>query len=200
MFRLLPLRIGGKYLLSHSSSAGEFVLASDQLVNANETSCREFSRRMTRAEDDAFWRTGLTIGGRTIFPYNRVDGKMTINGARGCHHRIKDRFDLTLESIRRHYADQESPLTPVLDRYGAFFALFGDFRGYVDFFLFNDLVTASGDVRFFLPFRDFEGSPLPRSLADYRRFRRRQIEFVEARNVRIGRVARRPSSVFPGAP
>lgn len=44
-----------------------------------------------------------------VFPSNMVDGKMTINWARGCHTRITDRFDLTVECIRRHYQGGDSP-------------------------------------------------------------------------------------------
>ncbi|MFT4296982.1 MAG: hypothetical protein QM582_16380 [Micropruina sp.] len=190
MFDLHPLTKSGNYLLRHSSYLGDFILASDQLVNASETLRRKFTRNISPAADARFWRKGLTIGGRTIFPYNRVGGKMTINGARGFHHQIKDRFDLTLESIRRHYARQESPLAPVLARYASFFELFGDFRGYVDFFLLNDLVTDEGAVEFFLPFHDFEGPPMPETSADYRLFLRRQIEFVVARNTRIAHAVR----------
>ncbi len=51
--------------------------------------------------------------------------------------------------------DQDSPLAPTLSRYADFFALFGDFRGYVSFFLLDDLVTDDGSVKFFMPFDDF---------------------------------------------
>ena len=44
---------------------------------------------------------------------------------------IRDRFDLTLECIRRHYLDEPSPLSATLARYADFFGLFGDFAGYV---------------------------------------------------------------------
>ena len=46
----------------------------------------------------------------------KIDGKMTINGARGFNAKIRDRFDLTLECIRRHYRNEDSPLTDVLGR------------------------------------------------------------------------------------
>ena len=36
-----------------------------------------------------------------LFPGNQIGRKMTINAARGCHPRINDRFDLTVECIRR---------------------------------------------------------------------------------------------------
>ena len=121
-----------------------------------------------------------------LFPGNRVGGKMTLNGARGCHPRIKDRFDLTVECIRRHYRNEESPLSAVLTRYADFFGLFGDFRGYVEFFLLQDLVTADfSAVRFFMPFNGFENSPVPNSLESYCSYKRYAMEFLEARNRRI---------------
>lgn len=49
--------------------------------------------------------------------------------------RWADRFDLTLECIRRHYLGQRSPLGETLARYRDFFALFEDFSGYVEFFM-----------------------------------------------------------------
>ena len=66
---------------------------------------------------------------------------MTINGYRGFNQLIRDRFDLTLECIRLFYLQDKNPLTDVLDRYRDFFNLFTDFKGYVDFFLLQDLVT-----------------------------------------------------------
>ena len=86
-------------------------------------------------ENEAFRTIGYTIGGMMVFPGNRIDGKATINGARGFTRKIADRFDLTLECIRRHYLNQPSPLDDTLSRYGDFFALFGNFDGYVDHFL-----------------------------------------------------------------
>ena len=121
-----------------------------------------------------------------VFPAHRVDGKMTINGARAWHPRIKDRFDLTVECIRRHYLGEPSPLSDVLARYADFFGLFGDFAGYVDFFHLQDLVNeAASTVKFFTPFEDFTGSPLPATVDAYLEYRQRAIEFIESRNRRI---------------
>jgi hypothetical protein len=120
-----------------------------------------------------------------VFPGNRVDGKQTINQARGFNGSIADRFDLTLECIRRHYSGRESPLSSTLSRYSDFFALFDDFRGYVSFFLLDDLVTDRLGVRFFMPFDDFRPPSVPRDLAVYKEYRHRSIEFIEARNHRI---------------
>jgi len=121
-----------------------------------------------------------------VFPSNRVDGKITINGARGFLRLIADRMDLTLESIRRHYRGEPSPLGATLARYADFFALFDDFDGYVDFFLLQDLVTTDGAaVRFFMPFDDFNPPAIPWDVETYGEFRRLSIEFIEARNRRI---------------
>jgi hypothetical protein len=130
-----------------------------------------------------------TIGGMMIFPGNMIDRKWTINQARGVTRSISDRFDLTLECIRRHYSDLESPLAATLARYANFFALFGDFLGYVSFFLLDDLVTDDHRVDFFMPFDDFRPPSVPRDITTYREYRRRSIEFIEARNLRIKQLA-----------
>lgn len=76
---------------------------------------------------------------------------------RGWYPRIADRFDLTLVCIRRHYlGERANPLGEVFHRYADFFALFGDFSGYVSFFLLQHLVEEDGEsIRFFHPFDDF---------------------------------------------
>lgn len=137
--------------------------------------------------NEEFRTVGYTIGGMMIWPGNRVDGTMTINGARGFYRRIADRMDLTLECVRRHYLGQHSPPGPVLARYSEFFALFESFSGFVDFFLLQDLVADDrAAVKFFMPLDDFSSPPVPRDVATYREYRRRSIEFVQARNDRIG--------------
>ena len=142
--------------------------------------------QIPEAETEEFNRIGYTIGGMMVFPGYRVDGKMTINQARGCHPRIRDRFDLTLECIRRHYLDEPSPLSDTLARYADFFGLFGDFAGYVDFFHLQDLVNeVTLTVKFSMPFEDFTASPLPGTLDAYLVYRQRAIEFIESRNRRI---------------
>ena len=142
--------------------------------------------QIPEAEVEDFNRIGYTIGGMMVFPANRIDGKMTINQRRGCHWQIKDRFDLTLECIRRHYLDEPNPLSDTLARYADFFGLFGDFAGYVDFFHLQDLVNeVTPTVRFSLPFEDFTASPLPRTLDAYLVYRQSAVEFIESRNRRI---------------
>jgi len=124
-----------------------------------------------------------------IFPGNQIDGKMTINGQRGCHPRIKDRFDLTVECIRRYYRNEPSLLSPLSDtltRYADFFDLFGDFRGYVEFFLLQDIVTEDcSAVKFSMPFDEFIVWPFPASIEDYKAYKHLAVEFIQARNQRI---------------
>lgn len=83
--------------------------------------------------------------------------KPTLDCARGMHHLVRNRFHLTLECIRIHYAGGVSPLGDTLERYRGFFSLFGLFQNYVEFFLLDDLVeTKNGSVKFFTPFVGFE--------------------------------------------
>lgn len=111
---------------------------------------------------------------------------MTVNHARGCNNNICDRFDLTLECIRRHYLGRDSPLASTLRQYASFFDLFDSFRGYVNFFLLNDLVTGDyNSVHFYMPYNGFEAWPLPNSVAAYRSYRDNVLEFVASRNQRI---------------
>ena len=158
----------GHYLLHQSDALGEFSLSSDAVVASFRY------KQMVNEEPEAlaeFMRIGYTIGGMMLWPGNRVGGKMTINGARGFYGRIKDRFDLTLECIRSHYLDEWSPLQPVLERYADYFDLFGDFRGYIDFFLLQDAVTVDCDaVVFSHPFRDFTTPAMPKTMDEYREY------------------------------
>ncbi|GAA1145637.1 hypothetical protein GCM10009651_32630 [Microbacterium natoriense] len=185
MFMLSAERVGSVRVLRHSSVLGDFVLSSDTLANSNRGRLRTYYEQMGEESNVAWHRDGGTIGGRLIFPRNRIDGRQTINQRRGTHARIRDRFDLTLEAIRRHYAGEESPLSFTLNSYASFFALFETFAGYVDFFLLQDLVDEKGGVKFYLPFGAYESSVLPSSFEQYREFRQRQLEFVAARNERM---------------
>ena len=127
-------------------------------------------------------RRSYTIGGMLLFPKHRN----SINQARGTRRRISDRWDLTLECIRRHYAGLESPLGDVLEADKAFFDLFVDFKGYVDFFFLQDCVYEDyQSVRFWEGDGTFRENPLPKTVDDYIRFIERELDFVEKRNRRI---------------
>jgi len=173
--------------LHHRSNLGEFWLASDSVIPTfrKEARLSQFLELIPE-ELATFLRLSYTIGGTMLFPGNRVGGKNTINGARGFHPRIKDRFDFTIECIRRHYLNEGSPLGDVLARYANYFGLFGDFRGYVEFFLLQDLVTDDcSAVKYFSPFEDFNSPPVPESKAAYLDYRKLAVGFIDARNQRI---------------
>ncbi|WP_241978346.1 hypothetical protein [Cryobacterium sp. Hz9] len=102
------------------------------------------------------------------------------------HPQIRDRFDLTLECMRRHYEGAPSPLEETLLRYAGFFRLFEDFQGYVDFFFLQDLVSYDyATVEFFTPFDNFTTPAMPGNLAAYEHYRAQTVGFVQARNGQI---------------
>jgi hypothetical protein len=175
----------GTYL-THSSPLGNFKLSSDTISNSLRGSKRRASliAQIPSVNLDAFQSLGSTVGARILFPGNRVDGKSTINVARGFNAQIADRFDLTLECIRLHYLRQGSPLAATLDRYADFFGLFGSFEGYVDFFLLGDLLQ-NGEVKFYLPFDGEFGQSLPNTVDEYNEYMANTMGFVAARNRRI---------------
>ena len=180
--------VRGAYLHHRSEVGEEHFLSSDSVIPTFTRwgFAKAHPELYTAEENEAFMAISYTIGGMMVFPGNRIQGKWTINQARGCLKKIADRFDLTIECIRRHYAGPSSPLGETLARYRDFFALFEDFGGYVDFFLLQDLLTGDcADVRFFMPFDDFRTPSVPEDDATYREYRRRSIEFIEARNRRI---------------
>lgn len=179
--------VSGAYL-HHSSELGEFSLASDSAIPTftKWKSLRHLIALFPEHENEGFRSLGYTIGGMMIFPGNRIDGKQTINGARGFNRRIADRFDLTLECIRRFYLAQASPLAEVLLRYERFFGLFKDFKGYVEFFMLQDMITPDfGSVKFFMHFDDFQTAAVPQDVDTYKNYRNLSLEFVDARNRRI---------------
>ena len=173
----------GVYLHHRSDELGEFLLASDGVV----ASYRYVPMVQVEAwKLQEFLHIGYSIGGMMLWPGNQIDRKWTINQARGCQWQIRDRFDLTLECIRRHYLGEWSPLKDCLVRYADFFRLFGDFRGFINFFLLQDAVTVDCDaVIFSASFDDFTTPAMPQNLDEYREYRQRAISFIEARNRRI---------------
>ena len=130
-----------------------------------------------------------TMGGMIIFPKH----PNSINQLRGTNSLICDRWDLTLECIRRYYAGEESPLFDVLNKDEDFFQLFVNFRGYVDFFLLQDCVSADySKVKIWFGKGDFtEDYPMPKTVEDYLEWIRTQVQFVEQRNKRIAKLIKR---------
>lgn len=174
--------------LHHKSQRGEFCLSSDSLGHTYRyvKGMARIVQEVPEDELDRFFSICSTVGAYIVFPGRRIDGKSTINGARGLNGKIRDRFDLSLECIRRHYLNEESPLSAVLARYADFFELFDSFQGYANFFLLQDLITEDGNsIKFFLPFKGFDGPPLPADVCAYRSYSDRVVTFVTARNLRI---------------
>jgi len=175
-------------LLHHKSALGEFFLSSDA-IGHTYSRVKKMSHivdEISHEEINDFFSICSTIGAYIIFPAKRINNKMTINGARGVNHKIQDRFDLTLECIRRHYLNQQSPLTDVLERNANFFKLFSDFKGYVDYFLLQDLVERDYEaIKFWSNFDNFETAPLPINKEEYVSYKEKVIVFLNGRNKRI---------------
>ena len=174
--------------LTYSSAQNEISLSSDSISNSyrDKKALSSITSELSK-EVEEFRNIGSTIGGYILFPGKKIDGKMTINGARGFNAKIADRFDLTLECIRLHYLGNPNPLQEVLDQNSSFFKLFESFAGYVDFFLLQDLVSPNYEsINFFTPIKQiFESSPLPATQAEYQQYMKRSTSFTAKRNERI---------------
>ena len=185
--------------LGHASDLGEFHLASDSIAHTystwqQPTALVEVREQVSMDEIASFRDLACTVGAYTVFPRRKYAGgkwHLSINQARGMHPRIADRFDLTLECIRRQYVGLDSPLAEALRWYEDFFRLFDDFSGYVRFFLLDDLVSKDfTSVHFLIDFDDFQRTPLPSaSLDEYRGYMNRSMAFIRGRNERVHRYA-----------
>ena len=174
--------------LTYISAQEKISLSSDSISNSyrNKKYLSNILKDLTN-EVEKFRNIGSTIGGYILFPAKKIDGKMTINGARGFNQKIADRFDLTLECIRLHYLGKPNPLQEVLDQNSSFFKLFESFAGYVDFFLLQDLVDANYEsINLFIPIKQmFESSPLPAGKEEYLQYMKSSTSFTAKRNERI---------------
>ena len=128
-----------------------------------------------------YLKKASTIAGYVIFPQIR----WSMNQARGCSRKISDWWDLTLECIRRFYNGEPSPLDTALQRSKAFFDLFVDFKGYVDFFLLQDCVDENYQVKFWLDTPLFVSDPMPDSVESYKAWIQAELDFVAKRGNRI---------------
>lgn len=193
-----PLPSGEKFTLTdskqgvylhHKSDLGEFILGSDAITHSYKNQKRKhWLTKQIPNEVDELFDIGSTIGAYTVFPKNKIDNKFTINQARGVNSYIDDRFDLTLECIRLFYSGQQSPLYDTLLRYKDFFDLFGNFIGYIQFFLLDDLVDANQQIKFYLPFDNFNTKPIFTNIDEYVAYKKGVINFVKARNRRIAKL------------
>ena len=136
---------------------------------------------------EATLRKMYTIGGSIIFPRH----KNSINGQRGMNPFICDRWDLTLECIRRYYdgiTDRDNnPIGWVLESDKPFFDLFVDFKGYCDFFFLQDCVTDDySTVKMWIPADPFvKKYPYPSTADEYFNWIDKCLSFVACRNNRI---------------
>lgn len=120
-------------------------------INVSLKQKRKFDKENFKSDWKKFiWlylQEANTIGGFIIFPRNSI----SINTRRGDRYgKIRDRFDLTLECIRRAYQDNDfyrndvNPLFGIPEEEKAFFKMFGGkengFKNYVDFFLLNSWI------------------------------------------------------------
>jgi len=188
---LFDLRDDPGFYLFHSSTLGRFSLGSDAITHSYKNqSTKKWLTTQIPKDVQELYDSGSTIGAYLIFPNKQVDRQPTINQARGTHRLIDDRFDLTLECIRRFYTNERSPLEHVLGRYAAFFRLFSTFEGYVQFFLLDDLVNEQAGVKFYLPFDDFQSPPKFNDTGDYLAYKERVESFVTSRGRRIEEYAK----------
>jgi hypothetical protein len=184
--QMFDLSIKSGTYLYHSSTLGEFNLGSDAITHSYKNQKRkQWLIEQVPNEVDELFKIGSTIGAYTLFPKNKINNKFTINQARGVNSLIDDRFDLTLECIRLFYIRQNSPLLDTFLRYNNFFDLFENFKGYIDFFLLNDLVDENQNIKFYLPFDNFKSRPTFSRVEDYLTYKNGVVNFVQSRNKRI---------------
>ncbi len=127
-------------------------------------------------------RRSYSIGGTIIFPKH----PMSMNQNKGTNTKISDRWDLTLECIRRYYLGEQSPLYETIERDRLFYELFVDFKGYVDYFFLQDVVEADySAVKIWCGNTDFVESGLPKTVNEYFEFIDGEFEFLDKRNQRI---------------
>lgn len=171
-------------------SYGRLLLKNNLCMNlSSDRMCLHFDGRYSNKFDG--WLTDLereelkyrvrTIGGHIVFPAHKKNG-FTINQARGVSRIICDRFDLTLECIRRYYKQEESPLVNTLINYKDFFDLFNDFKNYVDFFLLQDFLNHQEQIEFSLPFDNFMRPSLPQTVYEYKQYKQHTLNLINKRN------------------
>ena len=177
---------GSDYLTWKNFKFGsDSILASFRYVRYRKM-LEEVSKKIPNYQDfiEDFIHRTYTIGGSIIFPKDN-----SINRARGVNPLIKDRWDLTLECIRRYYKNESSPLFETLIKNKDFFDLFVDFKGYVDFFYLQDCVSSDyQSVIFWIGDGDLSKNPLPETVDEYLMWIEKQLNFVEKRNDRIAAI------------
>lgn len=124
----------------------------DSIANVMTPHNESISKYLDSSELIRYYTIMNSIGGKIIFPKH----KKSINQYRGAQWKkyIGDRFDYTLECIRRYYKPSEKygwyPLKDVIDNDKDFFNKFKSFNEYVKFFFLDDLIDETENIKFFL--------------------------------------------------
>lgn len=174
--------------LKNTTDACDYIFGSDSIIHSFSKwiKYQHIISLVDEKEIEDFIKLSYSMGGMIIFPKTRINNCQSINMARGCNQKIMDRFDLTLECIRRFYANEKSPLTNCFNNYTHFFEMFVNFKGYVDFFFLQDLVSEDySKINYFHPFNNFDESPLPQTVDEYKLYKKKNIAFINNRNIRI---------------
>lgn len=131
---------------------------------------------------EKYLHESYTIGGTIIFPKHSG----SFNQMRGTNIKIRDRWDLSLECIRRYYKGENSPLYQTILNDKDFFDLFVDFKGYVNYFFLQDCVTDDySEVKFWIGEGDLNKDPFPNTVDEYLQWIEKQMICLKKRNKRI---------------
>jgi hypothetical protein len=166
------------------------ILSSDTMINTYTGNWIkdeiDLNYLKTIEEIDKFLGITSKIGNYIMYPKTRINWKDSFNQDRGKNSKIYDRFDLSLECIKRYYNDEDSPLRETIQRYNQFFKLFKDFKGYCDFYLLQDLTKNDyKEINYLMPFEGFEENPIPKNANEYRIYMNNATEFINKRIRRI---------------
>ncbi len=171
---------GSDYLRWRDMRFGSDFILSSFRYKKNKDVIRKVSNYRALIED--FLHKAYTIGGMVIFPKHTN----SMNVCRGRNNYICDRWDLSLECIRRFYNGEDSPLASFMEQDRNFYSLFNDFKGYIDFFYLQDCVTEDYKrVNFWLGDGSFSYKPLPKNPEEYNTWISSALDFVKKRNARI---------------
>lgn len=129
-----------------------------QLSNSR---CAEVVRRDDRKAADHRLLFGVEFLNAQNCTPNNIDRKQTINGARGCNRKIVDRFDLTLECVRRHYLGQSSPLGPTCRGIESSSPCSRAFEDTSILLLNDSVIEDCAAVKLIMPFDDFNTPAVP---------------------------------------
>lgn len=173
--QVMKLADNGDYL-----GWGDFRFASDILITG-----QRYERKREVLEDvpnyrqfvEEFVSKAYTIGNFIIWPKHNN----SINQVRGTCPGICDRFDLTLDCIKKYYSGETSELYDVLVGDKKFFDLFVDFNGFVDFFYLGAWVKeVDGEYKVInlLPGNDV----LPKNSTAYIKYVENALGVIEQRN------------------